>query len=117
MSLQILNLSIDIDYAFFNGTTQDCHNYDDLDSYSELIIEKIMHDDNYTSENDDDSGSPQDSGIEKYSAQPLYFEQHTKARFLTSSLNTRTWRSGLHQDNNICKGFFTVFSPPPDFMA
>jgi hypothetical protein len=113
MALQILNLSIDIDYIAGNvSTSMAMGNYDDIDSITEYILEKVIGDNNYTSEDDDDEGDPQSKGFEKYDCGPLFFEP-SKVPTVATTNYTTTWTTGLDQANKTCKGYFNIVSPPP----
>lgn len=51
MALQTLNLSIDVDYIVGSlPRLAAMVNYDDIDSITELVVEKMVGDANYTSE-------------------------------------------------------------------
>jgi hypothetical protein len=115
IALQILNLSIDTDYvAFIGGYTSDMTNVDDIDSYTELIIEKLKGDDNYTTETDDDSGNPQQKGVEKFLVKYISFDQITKQLKLHLEKDAKSnWTSVLDLDQKVCRGFLNVLSPPP----
>lgn len=117
LALQILNLSIDVDYAVYQGTSQNLAGYDDVDAFSELIVEKIMNNDKYTSEDDDDSGNAQDKGLEKYCSGPLYFESHTKVHLPACLFAGHSLGNNSGNNNKTSKGFYSVFSPPPDAAA
>jgi hypothetical protein len=116
MAFQILNLSIDIDYIVYNTSNLSIPvGYDDIDSFSELIVEMIACDSNYTSENDDDSGHPQDKGIEKYSIGVSYVEQFKVVELSYSILdNNSSWTNGLDLSNKTCKGYYKIICPPPE---
>lgn len=114
MALQILNLSIDIDYIIATIpklTTQG--NYDDIDSITEYVVEKVVGDINYTSEEDDDDGEPQNKGFEKYDYEPICFEPVTRVFYVDKTEYATTWATGLDQANKTCKGYFNIVSPPP----
>ena len=113
-ALQILNLSIDVDYVINNSPCPAVMaDYDDVDSYAEYIIEKIVGNDNYMSENDDDSDSGQNKSSEKYDPGTLFFEQLTKPQIVYSSYHFSFWTKGLDLANKTCKGYFDIISPPP----
>lgn len=113
MALQMLNLSIDVDYVTHSSpSVVPPVDYDDIDSFTELIIESIVGDRNYTSEDDDDSGHAMNKGIEVYNFDYLNFEHFAKPQ--TSIIkNHISWIAGLDQANKTCKGFFEILSPPP----
>ena len=115
MALQILNLSIDTDYITNNyySTPPVSGDYDDIDCFSELIIETIVGDTNYTSEDDDDTGHPMDKGVEKTNVDFVYFEQFAKPLVVYITKNTTSWVNGLDQANKTCKGYFKIICPPP----
>ena len=109
----MLNLSIDVDYV-----THDFHSslppvdYDDIDSFTELIIEAVAGNGSYTSENDDDDGHPIDKGVEKYNIVILNFEQFAKPQVFTIK-NDISWTACADRAKKTCKGFFDILSPPP----
>ncbi len=114
--LSILNHSIDFDYLLV-GTTSIANSvvYDDIDSFTEYFIEKILGDDNYTSEQDDDSGAPENKCFEKdYTSMALYYNVIKITPQVPIAIAIMTWPKGLDLSNRTCKGFFNVFSPPPD---
>jgi hypothetical protein len=114
MAFQVLNLSIDIDYIV--GTIPKLtalSNYDDIDSITEYVLEKVVGNSSYTSEEDDDDGGPQHKGFEKYDSEPLYFEHGTKIPFIAKTDYGSAWVTGLDQANKTCKGYFNIVSPPP----
>ena len=114
MAFQILNLSIDLDYIVNgNGRSAGIGSYDDIDSITEYILEKVIGDNNFTSEDDDDDGAAQNKGIEKYDTGPLFFEAPVKTALLLNSNNGIHWISGLDQANKTCKGYFNIVFPPP----
>lgn len=113
MALQILNLSIDIDYIAYNSQLNVRADFDDIDSFTEYLIEKITGDDNYTSEKDNDDGGPQDKGLEKYFTVILYFEPAAKVQADYNTYYASAWLRGLDQTNRTCKGYFNIISPPP----
>jgi hypothetical protein len=113
-ALQILNLSIDVDYVINNSPCPAVMaDYDDVDSYAEYIIEKIMGNDNYTSENDDDSDCAQNKSSEKYDPGTLCLEQFTKPQLFIRKGQNLSWTRGLDLANKTCKGYFDIISPPP----
>lgn len=117
MALQILNVSIDMDYiANVKPEITSSGNYDDIDSFLELLIEKALGDNNYTSEQDDDSGNAQEKGLEKYGSSPICFEQLTKPQLAYSLTQQSSWTTGIDQANKVCKGYFNIVSPPPDMV-
>ena len=117
IALQILNTSIDIDYIAATGTgilAPVPANFDDMDSFFEFLVEGVLDDDNYTSEDDDDRGDPHEKGLEKYSSGPFCFEQYAKPFIDYQLAQESTWSSGIDHANKVCKGYFSIFSPPPD---
>ncbi|MBE7168979.1 MAG: hypothetical protein INR73_00215 [Williamsia sp.] len=115
VALQILNLSVDIDYVISRSVCSTALvEYDDIDSFSEYILEKIAGDSNYTSEDDiDDDESSRNKSIEKNNINPLYAEQFTRPQLSYDAIHGSPWATGLDQANKICKGYFTmIFSPP-----
>lgn len=115
MSLQILNLSIDADYAVDrNLCPLPPAGCDDIDSFFEYILENILGDSNFFSENDDDDeNGPQNQGIEKYNVSVLYFEQLAQLQLLHHPIADSSCTTGLDQANKISKGYFDPVSPPP----
>jgi hypothetical protein len=113
MAFQILNLSVDIDYIAGNvSTSKAMGNYDDIDSITEYVLEKVVGDNSYTTEEDDDEGDPQNKGFEKYDCGPLFFDPG-KVPTVTTTNYTTSWATGLDQANKTCKGYFNIISPPP----
>ena len=114
VALQILNLSIDGDHIASHGPrSASMSNFDDIDSFAEYILEKVVGDDHYTTEDDDDNGNPQNNGIEKFASGPLYFEPYVKILFFENSDYLSSRITGLDQANKTCKGYFNTISPPP----
>jgi hypothetical protein len=116
IALQILNLSVDLDYIVTNNAGPAyLNNFDDIDSFTEYIVEKVIGDDHYTSENDDDDqGGAQNKGIEKSDSGPLFFETENRASQVSGSKYAMSWLAGLDQANKTCKGYFHIVSPPPE---
>lgn len=113
MALQILNLSIDFDYIAFETAQHNLTNYDDIDSFTEYIVESLVDNDNFTSEDDDDCGAAQEKGAEKSFNNFVYFEQPKKIQLVSLIDNQSGWTAGLDQANKTCKGYFSIIAPPP----
>jgi hypothetical protein len=115
MALQTLNLSIDVDYIVGSlPRLVAMVNYDDIDSITELVVEKMVGDVNYTSEEDDDGGDAQSKGTEKFDYELYFFDQPVKAPlFVKANLNTG-WVTGIDLTNRTCKGYYNITSPPPE---
>jgi hypothetical protein len=115
MAAQILNLSIDFDYLRCNRPCLSAAtDFDDVDSISELVIEKIAGSTSYTSENDDDSG--QDKGIERVNSIVLYVDPVLKTAILLPKVDSEHktgWAARLDQPAP-CEGFFNIICPPPE---
>lgn len=112
IAFQILNISIDIDYL---SNASGKANFDDIDSFTEYLVEKITSDNHYTSEDDDDSGSPFNTGIEKYNNNnPFCAEEYAKPHLYSLMQQNISWIAGLDMANRTCKGYFSIISPPPE---
>jgi hypothetical protein len=114
IAIQILNLSIDFDYLRCSDSlSSQSDNYDDIDSYAEFIVETIAGNDHLISENDDDNG--QAKNVVKITNIVLYAEQIAKLLpQVPQSADLKTfWTTGLDQRNKICKGYFSIVTPPP----
>lgn len=59
--LSILDRSIDFDHLHFDQIRPSAGWHDDIDSFSELILEYVLDDDELVSETDNDQGSPYNS--------------------------------------------------------
>lgn len=115
LALQTLNLSIDIDYiAGSLPRLAAMVNYDDIDSITELVVEKMVGDINYTSEEDDDGGDAQNKGSEKFDYELYFFDQPVKAPALVKADLSTTWVTGIDITNMTCKGYYNITSPPPE---
>lgn len=115
IALQILNLSVDVDYVVmnFHGVCRSAA-FDDIDSLSEYLLEKIVGDNNYTAESDDDDeGNAQNKGIEKYDPGPFYAEHLPKTKLIYTVNDSSFWVTGLDLANKTCKGYFMIITPPP----
>jgi hypothetical protein len=77
IAFQILNISIDTDYIAYSSSPE-VHSYDDIDSYTEFLVENMVGDEGYTSEEDDDTGEPSNQALEKFSAPILFYEGYPK---------------------------------------
>lgn len=119
LALQILNLSVDIDYVVSKGlSSPNLVNYDDIDSFSEYVLEKIMGDNNFTSENDDDDdGSSRSKGIERYDASTLYYEQFARPQLCYTAIHGSSLTYCPDRANKDCKGYISIVSPPPRMQA
>lgn len=120
LALTILNQSIDYDYLNFDAPMQNIMtSFDDIDCISEFVIEKIMNNDSYTSEEDDDSGNPQNKeGFKIFSFQDILPppEKISCISFPIHDIITKTWSTSLDLANKTSKGYFNISSPPPDFI-
>jgi hypothetical protein len=112
IAFQILNISIDIDYL---SNASGNINFDDIDSFTEYLVEKITNDNHYTSEDDDDSSSPFNTGIEKYNNNnPFCSEEFAKPNLYFLMQQTISWTASLDMANRTCKGYFSIISLPPE---
>jgi hypothetical protein len=108
----ILDHSIDFDYLNIDAVSA---NYDDIDSYSEYIIEKIVGDDYFFSESDDDSPLNKLGG--KNLCFAFYYVELTRARehyiepFFPAEKRKATF---AYRSAATCNGFKSIVSPPPD---
>lgn len=118
LALIMLNQSIDYDYLHFDVPEQlSASSFDDIDCFTEFFLEKFMGNDNYTSEEDDDSGNPQNKEIYKvFSIQDVLLPPEKICYPLLHFIDKGaiTWASGLDLANKTSKGYFNVSSPPPD---
>jgi hypothetical protein len=116
ISFSIIDRSIDLDYTFSDIPYQTAAaDYDDIDSITEYLLEKIMDDDHFTSEEDDDTGSAQNKGVEKCSYGPLYCQIVQKPVTIPST-HKDYLLAGLDQANRTCKGYSNIYTPPPDIL-
>ena len=115
LALQTLNLSVDVDYIVGSlPRLAEMVNYDDIDSITELVVEKVVGDVNYTSEEDDDGGDAQNKGSEKFDYELYFFDPPVKVPvFAKTGLNT-CWTRGIDLTNRTCKGYYNIASPPPE---
>jgi hypothetical protein len=115
LALQTLNLSIDVDYIVGSlPRLAAMVNYDDIDSITELVVEKMVGDVNYTSEEDDDAGDAHNKGTEKFDYELYFPDQPVKAPLsVKANLNTG-WVTGIDITNRTCKGYYNITSPPPE---
>ena len=112
----MLNLSICGDYT----TTRDSVvrvnvHYDDINSFAEFVLEKIAGDRTSASENDEDDDNPVENDLEKYETGPLYFEHIPHHQVVYTINQGSAWATGIDMANKICKGHFSIISPPPKF--
>jgi len=85
-----------------------------MDSISEFVIEKIVGNNSYTSENDDDSG--QDKGVERVNSIVLYVDPVFKTTLHLPKIDSEYktgWATCLDQPAP-CEGFFNIICPPPE---
>jgi hypothetical protein len=114
LALQILNLSIDTDYITGNSPQlAGAACYDDIDSITEYMLEKILGDSGFTSEIDDDGGEPQNKGFEKSDSGPLFFEPDVKAPVTFRKQYIACRITGVDHAHKTSKGYFYIVSPPP----
>jgi hypothetical protein len=116
VAIQVLNLSICGDYT----TTRDSVvrvnvHYDDINSFAEFVLEKIAGDRTSASENDEDDDNPVENDLEKYETGPLYFEHIPHHQVVYTINQGSAWATGIDMANKICKGHFSIISPPPKF--
>jgi hypothetical protein len=114
MALQILNQSIDFDYILHKSEKAVLVNYDDIDSFTEYLVETIVDDNDYTSEQDDDEGSNKNKAAEKAGPDVVYFEAFRKPQLVFSPLAISSQPFDLIIDNKPCKGHFAIYAPPPE---
>ncbi len=109
--LSILDQSVDFDYLTY-GTAS--YGYDDLDSYSEYIIEKIVGNDSFITENDDDSPVNKSSG----KIFPVLYFSHIHfrpyARVRKAPRRQEPIVFGHYAIPMPCSGYLQIFSPPPE---
>lgn len=112
IALQVINLSIDFDYLA--GNTCKRPGFDDTDSITEYLIEKIAGN-NYIIDNDDDEdGSAQEKGSEKTGNDDQWYFEHTDTN-LCFVIGNNTHDTGmLRLANKPCRGHFYIEAPPPD---
>jgi hypothetical protein len=114
MALQTLNLSVDIDYIVGSlPRLAAMVNYDDIDSITELVVENVIGDVNYTSEEDDDGGA-QNKGSEKIDYELYFFDPPVKAPVIVKAVGNNGWVRGMDIANRTCKGYYNITSPPPE---
>lgn len=114
MALQTLNLSVDVDYIVGSlPRLAEMVNYDDVDSITELVVEKVVGDVNYTSEEDDD-GDAQSKSVEKFDYELYFFDPPVKAPVFGKTDQNTCWVKGIDLTNRTCKGYFNIASPPPE---
>ena len=112
LAFQILNTSIDSDYAL-SDLRKISANFDDVDSYTELIVETIVGDENFTTENDNDSGDSDNKTPAKSVKTTLYSQSKEKITFDKLVFTEAQWETGLDQANRLCQGYLTNTTPPP----
>ncbi|MGC4104007.1 hypothetical protein [Ferruginibacter sp.] len=67
VAVHTLDVSIDLDHLTFStANNRVAEAYDDIDSFSELILENIFHDNNLTNEGDHDDHGPLDKQFSKH---------------------------------------------------
>jgi hypothetical protein len=112
LAFSLLNQSIDVDYSISHVAKQSAE-YDDIDSIWELLVEKITDDDDLLSENDDDSGIPDDKTPDKDNLGLQFYQEindtcHTAIKMQPKQVAI------VMEYNIICKGHLLIISPPPD---
>ncbi len=114
LAFSILNQSIDFDYVTYGfGINEKNANYDDIDSIVELVLEHIVGDADFTSENTEDNGIPHQKGVEKHNSTYQYFETDRKIKVEFNPQLSVKWISGMDQFNKICQGYTQIIAPPP----
>ena len=115
----ILNRCVDFDYLLMgSASVVNSVGYDDIDSITEYFIEKIVGDDKFISEDDDDSGQPENKTFEKdYAGVPLYWSFLNSTPRIKTGISISSWPTGLDISNRTCKGYFNITSPPPDVLV
>jgi hypothetical protein len=116
LSLQMLNVSIDVDYIFHQSSSSIRTDIDDLDSYTELLSEQIAGDENYTSEQDDDAGDSQDQHLLKFNIELLFFSSNVNTCFHIIKLAGSTSLHCFGRNKKICEGYFLLIAPPPKYL-
>jgi len=116
VAIQVLNLSICVDYAITKGSDVQVNiHFDDINSFAEFVPEKIAGDRASAPENDEDDDNPVENDLEKYETGPLYFEHIPHHQVVYTISQGSTWATGIDMANKICKGHFSIISPPPKF--
>lgn len=117
VALVILDSSIDIDHLTANSLhTNNLESYDDIDSYSELILEKICNDDNLTPEGNNDDKRPSEKNTHKLPT-IIFFSYRNNNELIPR--NRQVILSGIWPVSTDTKFHFEDFScsdfHPPDF--
>jgi hypothetical protein len=113
-AFQVLNLSIDSDYIITQGFSIVSSDFDDIDSFGEYVLEKVLGDNQYTSEDNDDTGSPFNKALDEFGSGLLYYESHIIPKPLPNSTGSSSWFAGLDLANRTCGGYRDIITPPPD---
>lgn len=122
--LSVLDRSIDLDHLIWDQTHCASGWHDDIDSFSELILEFVLNDENFVSETDNDQGSPSHSQNGSGPSGPIAIT----SPWACPDQGTIGLPSPIHliEQNSTplpepwlgvtSKGFKRISSPPPDFL-
>lgn len=120
--LCILDRSIDFDHLLLNSTETVADSYDDIDSFSELIIEFVLGDEDLVSESDNDQGSPYNNhGSSATGSIHFAWTCPDLPFFGLPEYDHLIESTAIHLPfpwiAATSKGFRRISSPPPDFIA
>lgn len=114
VAVHSLDVSVDIDYitaySFYNNEA-----YDDMDSISEYVLEKIFDDENLTTEGDDDDGNDNTKNI-KNSPIALYYSYIRKSLDMTWVFKVQKNKLPASRNTKIqFEDYSRSLYTPPDF--
>lgn len=113
-TFQVLNISIDIDYVVQGMSMANIGSYDDIDSFTELLVEQFAGDDHLFEETDFEHGNPFDTENARFETDqwdgPTRLMPKQAALVPVSS----TWPTGMQLQHITCRGYQDIITPPPD---
>ncbi len=111
-----INRSVDFDYLRYGTAEAKNSKFDDIDCITELIVEEIQDNKNFTTENDDDTGNPMNKNRVKMLIHIVWFYEPVQKDIQYIHALAEDEKLPLHLEWQIpiCKGYCNIVSPPPD---
>ncbi|WP_276482433.1 hypothetical protein [Paraflavitalea pollutisoli] len=113
-AFQVLNVSIDVDYVVQGFRTANVEGFDDIDSFTELLVEQFSGDDNLFEDTGYDHDNPFDTENTRLESDQLGRPTPIVHKQLPPELVSSTWPCGMQSAHITCIGYRAIITPPPD---
>lgn len=117
MALHTLDVSVDLDYLTASISSYDAEKFDDIDSISEFIIERIFNDDNLFAEKDNDDQRKPCKHINGFSFIVLYSNRKEDIDIKPILRSATSIRPALRNTRFQFEDHSYSDYNPPDFLA